>query len=287
MEDLLLRALDVRAASAPPAEAVRCAIEAWRSGPCVRRAPAPDSGAPAQRIPRGGIACPCPVPPATPYRTGGGADGCHRRSVLRGPGWGRRGEHGRHRPAPRLASDTGKGPVRGTGCGAGRTPGAASRRGRGPGRPSRRTRRGREDGVASALGRAAQRDGAVVLAGRCDEHAAQPFQPFAQALAHMVGHVPPKLVTALVGDAADDWSSFPPAHPESPHGEAPSPGPWSGLEPAAARYRLFDAVTAVLAMLAARKPTVLVIDDVHRAIPPRSTCYATSSSAAVHVACSS
>ncbi len=37
MEDLLLRALDVRAASAPPAEAVRCAIEAWRSGPCVRR----------------------------------------------------------------------------------------------------------------------------------------------------------------------------------------------------------------------------------------------------------
>ncbi len=124
-------------------------------------------------------------------------------------------------------------------------------------------------GVASALGRAAQSDGTVVLAGRCDEHAARPFQPFAQALAHLVGHVPPKLVTALVGDAADDLVKiFPglPARP-SPPGEAPRPGPWSGLEPAAARYRLFDAVTAVLALLAARMPTVLVIDDVHRADP--------------------
>ena len=124
-------------------------------------------------------------------------------------------------------------------------------------------------GLAAALGRAAHRDGTVVLAGRCEEDVAQPFQPFAQALGHMVGHLPPKLVTVLVADWAGDLVKLLPHLPtrESPDAEAPSPGPWSGLEPAAARYRLFEAVTAVLARLTARKRTVLVIDDVHRADP--------------------
>jgi DNA-binding SARP family transcriptional activator len=122
-------------------------------------------------------------------------------------------------------------------------------------------------GLAAALGRAAHREGAVVLAGRCDQDPARPFLPFAQALGHLVRHLPPALVTTLAAGWDDDLAKIvPDLVPLAwPDGEGPGAGRWPGLEAAASRYRLFEAVTAVLARLTAHAPAVLVIDDVHRA----------------------
>jgi DNA-binding SARP family transcriptional activator len=270
LEDLLLRALDVRGASAPPTEAVRCALEAVAVRPLrevghlhlIRaqlrsgsRSEALRAHARCRQLLRTELGVE-PMPAiAEAFLEALGGSGQDSTGVtvplpvpLRAPGTGAfvgraaelaaLGRLLHAQGATRVAHLVGL-------AGVGKT------------------------GLAAALGRAAHRDGAVVLAGRCDEDAARPFQPFAQALTHLVSHVPPKLVTALVADWAGDLVKILPDLPAraSPDRAAPGPGPWSGLEPAAARYRLFDAVTAVFARLAARTPTVLVIDDVHRADP--------------------
>src|SRR2546421_3867548 len=72
--------------------------------------------------------------------------------------------------------------------------------------------------------------GATVLLGHCSEEPLAPFEPFADALAQ-----------AGAGDAL---------RPRGP-------------EDAGARHRLFDAVDAAVADLAARGPLLLVIDDFH------------------------
>jgi tetratricopeptide (TPR) repeat protein len=72
--------------------------------------------------------------------------------------------------------------------------------------------------------------GATVLLGRCSEEPLAPFEPFAEALAQ-----------AGVADVLEPGDS----------------------DDAGARHRLFDAVDAALADLAASVPLLLVIDDLH------------------------
>ena len=52
--------------------------------------------------------------------------------------------------------------------------------------------------LAAAFAREAFENGAVVLYGRCDEDLGIPYQPWAEVLAHLVGHAPDDVLAAHV-----------------------------------------------------------------------------------------
>src|SRR4029079_13024632 len=58
--------------------------------------------------------------------------------------------------------------------------------------------------LASELGRAVDLDGGFVLLGRCDDGLGVPYQPFVEALAHVVGHAPDAELAALLGPSAGE-----------------------------------------------------------------------------------
>ena len=94
---------------------------------------------------------------------------------------------------------------------------------------------------------AVQRAGALVLYGRCEEEPARPYQPFAEALAPLT--VPDVLAGGLGGLSAGR-----PGEPAS--------------DPEADRVRMFDGVAEWLEEVAARRPLVLALDDLHWADRP-------------------
>jgi hypothetical protein len=114
--------------------------------------------------------------------------------------------------------------------------------------------------LASEVARRAHDLGAAVLFGRCDEDMGVPFQPFVDALEHVVhagaadrlGRHANELVR-LVPDVAQLVSGLEPPLSADPETE---------------RYRLFDAVAAWLAALSDPGGVVLVLDDLHWAEKP-------------------
>lgn len=109
----------------------------------------------------------------------------------------------------------------------------------------------------------ARRNGALVLAGRCDEEMGLPYQPFVEALrfqttlgddvpAEWFGAFPGELVR-LVPELADHVGRIEPALRADPESE---------------RLRLFEAVTSWLRTTAASVPVLLVLDDIHWADRP-------------------
>ena len=113
------------------------------------------------------------------------------------------------------------------------------------------------------LARAVDADGALVLWGRCDEDPVTPFQPFAEALGRYFQSVSADRISRM-----PDWqltelsrlvlrlSEYVPSLEEEA-GDAES-----------GRYRFFEAVTATLDELSDRRPTLLVVDNLHRADEP-------------------
>ncbi len=105
--------------------------------------------------------------------------------------------------------------------------------------------------------------GAAVLYGRCDEEPLCSYQPFIEALRHLLRH------GDLVGDgeAAHDLHELarilPQARPATAAGDAPA-----GQDPETERYRLFEAVAALLRRASRRAPLLLVVDDLHWADKP-------------------
>ncbi|MFL5861879.1 MAG: ATP-binding protein [Solirubrobacteraceae bacterium] len=85
--------------------------------------------------------------------------------------------------------------------------------------------------LAQQFAAAAVEEGATVLLGRCSEEPLAPFEPYAEALSQ-----------AGVGGALE---------------------PGGATDDAGARHRLFEAVDAALSDLAAHRPLLLVIDDLH------------------------
>jgi predicted ATPase/class 3 adenylate cyclase len=109
----------------------------------------------------------------------------------------------------------------------------------------------------------ARRNGALVLAGRCDEEMGLPYQPFVEALrfqttlgddvpAAWFGAFPGELVR-LVPEVADRLVDAEPALRADPESE---------------RLRLFEAVTSWLRTTAGSVPVLLVLDDLHWADRP-------------------
>ncbi|HKA15675.1 MAG TPA: AAA family ATPase, partial [Myxococcota bacterium] len=118
--------------------------------------------------------------------------------------------------------------------------------------------------LASELARDAHAAGAVVLDGRCDEDLGAPFRPWMQALLHFSIHAPDAELRALLADdAIDALPLLPELRRRLPDLFGPAK---SAAEPE--RWRLFEAIDALLAGVSRGAPVVVLLDDLHWADPP-------------------
>jgi DNA-binding CsgD family transcriptional regulator/tetratricopeptide (TPR) repeat protein len=121
--------------------------------------------------------------------------------------------------------------------------------------------------LAEELAARATARGAVVLWGRCWEGAGAPsFWPWVQVVRGYVqvqADDPASLRHDLGAGAADIAQLVPAVHDCIP--DLPVPPP---LEPEAARFRLFDSLAGFLRTAAARRPLLVVLDDLHWADVP-------------------
>jgi tetratricopeptide (TPR) repeat protein len=99
---------------------------------------------------------------------------------------------------------------------------------------------------------------ALVLYGRCDEELLVPYQPFVEALRPFVASRSALLLRAQVGPLAGELLRLP-GLPLSVDMAATAPP----SDPDTERFRLFQAVTALIAGAASEAPVVLMLDDLH------------------------
>jgi eukaryotic-like serine/threonine-protein kinase len=116
--------------------------------------------------------------------------------------------------------------------------------------------------LAEELAARAAARGALVLWGRCWEGEGAPaFWPWVQVVRAYVqaqAGDPSELRRDLGAGAADIAQLVPAVRERLPDLPAPPP-----LEPEAARFRLFDSLAGFLRTAAARRPLLLVLDDLH------------------------
>jgi class 3 adenylate cyclase len=118
--------------------------------------------------------------------------------------------------------------------------------------------------LAAELALRVQGDGAMVLAGRCDEDLGVPYQPFVEALRHFVDHMPPEDLGRGLGRFSGELARLVPELTE----RVPDLPPPLTSDPETERYRLFDAVASWLRAASEDPPLLLVLDDLQWAAKP-------------------
>ncbi|MDQ1514894.1 MAG: hypothetical protein QOE80_724, partial [Actinomycetota bacterium] len=116
--------------------------------------------------------------------------------------------------------------------------------------------------LAAELAGRVHDEGAMVLAGGCDEDLGVPYQPFVEALRHFVDHAP-----ALAGRLGRYGGELARLLPELSERVAGLPAPLRS-DPETERYRLFDAVAAWLVAVSVEEPVLVVLDDLQWAAKP-------------------
>ena len=107
-------------------------------------------------------------------------------------------------------------------------------------------------------------EGALVVAGRCDEDLGVPYQPFVEALRHLVDHSSAEDLADRLGRYGGELARLLPDLTE----RLPDlPAPLQS-DPETERFRLFDAVAAWLAATSADEPVLFVLDDLQWAAKP-------------------
>jgi predicted ATPase len=96
--------------------------------------------------------------------------------------------------------------------------------------------------------------------GRCDEGLAVPFQPFVEALRSAATAIGLHRLRAALGPVAAPLARLWP--------ELEGLGEPPRADPETERYRLFEAVTALLEVVTRERPMLLVVDDLHWATQP-------------------
>jgi class 3 adenylate cyclase/tetratricopeptide (TPR) repeat protein len=106
-------------------------------------------------------------------------------------------------------------------------------------------------------------NGAIVLYGHCDEDVGTAYQPWAEALAHLVEHASAEFVSGLAGRVPDLGRLGAPIARQLG-------GLWHGgsTDLEAARYELFEAVATALRAASELAPVVLLLDDLQWADLP-------------------
>ena len=112
--------------------------------------------------------------------------------------------------------------------------------------------------LSAAFAREAFEQGAVVLYGRCDEDLGIPYQPWAEALGHLVRHAPDEVLAAHVDARGSELARLAPDL-----ATRTTVGRASSSDGESERYLLFGAVVDLVARVSALAPVVLVLDDLH------------------------
>ena len=102
-------------------------------------------------------------------------------------------------------------------------------------------------------------EGAMVLAGRCDEDIRVPFGPFVEALRWLIQHLPVGELPARLGKHPGELVTLVPEIAQLLPGAAPSASADAETE----RFQLFSAVCSWLGSGGPSAPTVLALDDLH------------------------
>ena len=114
--------------------------------------------------------------------------------------------------------------------------------------------------LAAELATLAERDGAVVLAGRCDQHLGVPYLPLREALGRHLAALPDDRLRLVLGPRATElvrrWPELAWRLPPAPPARVGQP---------ADPYLLTEAVLDLLEAVAAGGPLLLVVDELHGA----------------------
>ncbi len=120
--------------------------------------------------------------------------------------------------------------------------------------------------LASEFARVRSASAATVLAGRCDEEALVPYQPFVEALSWYVRVCPERDLRAQLA-AIGGGAELGPLIPEVLR-RVPDLPTQPAMNPEGQRYRLFEAVAGLLAQASMVRPMMLMFDDLHWADKP-------------------
>ncbi len=118
--------------------------------------------------------------------------------------------------------------------------------------------------LSTHLALEAHGEGATVLYGRCDEDLGVPYQPWVQALGHLVDELPQPVLDEHVERFGGDLARLVPALRDRV-GELPAA---SESDPETERYLLYAAVAGLLEGAAELQPLLLLLDDLHWADSP-------------------
>jgi DNA-binding SARP family transcriptional activator len=114
--------------------------------------------------------------------------------------------------------------------------------------------------LAEEAARHAAARGAGVVWGRCFEGDGAPaFWPWVQVVRALLAEVPADRLAGVLGRSGGELSQLLPELRERVPGLEPPPV----VDMAAARFRLYQAVTEVLGRLAETRPLLVVVDDLH------------------------
>jgi DNA-binding SARP family transcriptional activator len=112
--------------------------------------------------------------------------------------------------------------------------------------------------LAASFARAAAEDGALVLYGHSDADLGIPFQPWSEALGHLIAHASHDLIDA---HTAVHGMSMAPLVPELVERAVMEVDASADLD--SQRQRLFRAVADLLGRVGSASPVVLLLDDLH------------------------
>ena len=118
--------------------------------------------------------------------------------------------------------------------------------------------------LSTHLALEAHGNGATVLYGRCDEDLGIPYQPWAQALGHLVKEAPQPVLDAHVERYGGDLARLVPSLRDRVP-DLPSP---RESDPETERYLLYAAVGGLLERAGEGEPLLLILDDLHWADGP-------------------
>ena len=106
--------------------------------------------------------------------------------------------------------------------------------------------------------------GASVLYGRCDEDLGVPYQPWTQALGHLVRVAPQRVLDRFVERFGGDLARLVPALRD----RVPDLPPTRDSDSETERYMLYAAVAGLLQAAGEHEPVLLILDDLHWADAP-------------------